>query len=566
MSVRAAWRHPLSVLGLIAGLTRCGGDSGDSLGPTSYDLNGAWSYTEQLADAVAGVSCADSGVIEITQSGARFSAVGRQEGQCSGPGGIAPFADSFAIAQGTLSGDRISFRIDPCPYTGHVYGAAPDSASGTITCTIVAQGVTLHLAGTWQVRRGGGGGGGGDTPPTVSGAFTPPNAIDTLVAGDTLVLQVQADDDHALAWMGWRVGFFPLLASDSSLASGTHAAATFRTVSATAWIGTATVSVFARDAAGHLTETPIGTLVVLPQASRPTVTLTLPATVRDLVYDARRNRLYLSEVDRAAVDVIALDTPRLEASIPLLSAAAGLDLSRGGDSLLVGLGQSVFLAAVNLVNGQVDTIRLAMANSSQRPASVRVAADNTVVVSLTFPGSGYGGGVLTYDLTHRTQQLRTEVGINGLVTERVPMARSGDGQKILLLIDDSCCPEDAQIYSAGTSSFGSRIGAYDNFGPALSGDSTASRWMIGNRLYLGDLTPLLTLRPAGYTFGPTAIALDATVAYLGTDSGYLKIRLSDQAVLETVRLPYAPDRLLPLPGGGTLIATSGTRVMVVDLR
>jgi hypothetical protein len=566
-ALRIAWKRVLATASLIVLLARCGGDSGDSLGPTSYDVTGDWLYTESVGDAAFGLFCADSGGIQITQNGPRFTAVGLQEGQCSGPGGTVPFADSFAITQGTLSGSRISFSIDPCPYTGTVYGAAPDSAAGTVTCTLSSQGTTLHLTGTWRVRRGGGGGGGGDTsPPTVNGSLSPPGAVDTLVLGDTLVIAAQADDDHALAWLGWRVGYSPYLARDSIAASGTHQTATFRRVTVAGWIGSQPVSLFARDAAGHLTELQVGSIVVKAGASRPTKIFTLPAAVRDLAYDAKRNRVYLSEANRSEVAVLSLTSAQLEPAISLISPGAGLDLSHGGDSLLVALGQSVFFSTVNLVSGQVDTVRLTLGSSSQRPDNLRVAADNTVLVTLTFSGSGYGGAMLTYNLATKTQQLRSDVGINGQVTEHVPLARSGDGRKVLLLIDDSCCPEDAQIYSASNGTFGSRIGAYDAYFPTLSGDSTASRWMMGNRLYLGDLTPLLTLTPPGYSFGATALSLDATVAYLSTDTGYLKVRLSDQTVLETVTLPFTPDRLLPLPGGTTLVATAGTRVMVVDLR
>jgi hypothetical protein len=558
----------IAATGLILLLARCGGSGDGHLGPTEYDVSGSWFYSEALSDPTVGITCVDSGAVEITQDGPRFSAVGLQTGECSGPGGTAPFSDSFTMTSGTLSGTTIKFKIEPCPYTGVVFGTAPDSAAGTVTCTLAVQGGTLHLTGTWRVRRGGGGGGGGTdfTPPTVSGSFLPAGGVDTVALGDTLVIQARADDDKALIWLGWKVGTYPDLARDSVPVSGTHSETTFRGVTQAGWVGTTTVWVFARDAAGHLTEFPIGNLEVRPAASRPTSTFTLPASVRDLAYDGKRNRLYLSEVNRSEIAVISLGALHLDAAIPLLSSGAGLDMSRGNDSLLVALGQSVFLSTVNLVTGQVDTVRLTLGSSSQRPDNLRVAANNTVVMSLAFDGTGYGGAILTYDLVARTQQLRTEAGINGLVTERVPLARSGDGQKVLLLIDDSCCPEDAQIYSAATGTFGSRIGAFNGYFPTISGDATATRWLMANRLYLADLTPLLTLTPVGYSFGPTVLSPDATVAYLGTAAGYLKVRLSDQEVLETVTLPYTPTRLVALPGGTTLVAVAGTRVMVVDLR
>jgi hypothetical protein len=81
-----------------------------------------------------------------------------------------------------------------------------------------------------------------------------------------------------------------------------------------------------------------------------------------------------------------------------------------------------------------------------------------------------------------------------------------------------------------------------------------------------DLAPLATLAPTDYAAGATAISMDAATAYLATSYGYLKVRVSDQSVLERVALPFAPTRLTVLPNRATLIAVGGGRIMAIDLR
>ncbi len=146
------WRLVLGGLFLYLFAAACGG--GDAaLGPTSYNLSGLWYFEETFADNAVGLTCSDTGRLVVTQSGPTFSAAGFQEGMCSGPGGTVPVADSFRMVNGRIDGARISFRVDPCPYSGTAIGAAPDSVAGSIDCRVSIEDVSLHLQGTWRMRR-----------------------------------------------------------------------------------------------------------------------------------------------------------------------------------------------------------------------------------------------------------------------------------------------------------------------------------------------------------------------------------------------------------------------------
>jgi hypothetical protein len=90
----------------------------------------------------------------------------------------------------------------------------------------------------------------------------------------------------------------------------------------------------------------------------------------------------------------------------------------------------------------------------------------------------------------------------------------------------------------------------------------------------GSLNLITTLMLTGYSFGPSVLAPDGTVAYAGTDFGYIKLHLPDAAVLEAVRLPGRPATLDLLPDGLTLVARTdqpgfsspGSQLFLVDLR
>ena len=410
------------------------------------------------------------------------------------------------------------------------------------------------------------------TPPTANGSLTALGGGSSAVPGDTIQLAVSATDNHKIAWVGYRLGA-PVMRSDSVAGGVGELSHAFSLVATTNWVGTSGVTVFARDSSGNLGLADIGTLTVVNAIRRPTRTVALAASVRDIAFDSVRSTLYLSQPDSEWVAVLSTATLTFQTPIRLFARPAGLDLSVGGDSLVVALRRSVYLAIVNLTTRRSDTVRLNIGSYlNQGPDNVRVMGNDKAIVTVTFDGSGYGGQVWEYDLVTGAQRRRTDAGVNQSVTEAAPLARAADRSRMLLLIDDSCCPEEGDVYVTAADSFPVKRATVSRFFATVSTDATAAHFLIGESLYDGSLLPITTLTPAGYGGGATVLAPDGSVAYMATWFGYLKARVPDGVVLEQVVLPGTPAQLAVLPTGQTLVAvtpnasTGAPQLSLIDLR
>ena len=401
--------------------------------------------------------------------------------------------------------------------------------------------------------------------------------------GETMAVTAQADPGSgALAWLGWRLGG-PVGLADSVPGTGSGLVTLSTTpVAQPGWVGSVPVIAFARSVAGGRIEDTIATVRIVQFSSHTVHSITLPANAGGMAFDAPRGRLYVSMPTNPTVAVITLAPVALTTSIalPVTSSfgATDLDLTRGGDSLVIPLSSRKTLAIVNLTTSQIDTVPLTGPPNPVIPQfadRVRVTANNKIFTSLTFGGSGYGGNVVEYSLGTGTQQVRTDVGLNGgQLTERSPMARAGDGTKLLLLEDDTCCPEYAMVYASASDGFGARTGTVSEYFPSLSGTATGTAWLIGSGLFQADLTPVRDLSPPGWrpgailgrTPGPSVLSPDGSAAFFGTPYGVAKVNTSTGALLESFRLPLAPTGLGISSDGTTLIATRANSVLMVALQ
>jgi len=406
------------------------------------------------------------------------------------------------------------------------------------------------------------------SPPTLSGTLTGSGGGSTFVPGDTIRVAVAATDQDKVVWVGYRMGA-PASRSDSVAGAAVTVNDTFALVVPMGWVGTSTVTAFARDSSGNGAQTSLGSLAVVNAVRRPTRNIPLAAPY-DIAFDSKRSVLYLSQPQSQQVAVLSTTTMTLQTPIALFGSPSGLDLSVGGDSLVVALKSTQLLAIVNLVTGRVDTVRL----NTGAPGldHLRVAANDAALVSLTFGGSGYGGSIWEYYLLNGSQRRRTDAGFGGAVTEAVPFARPVDRSRILLLIDDSCCPEEGDVYVSATDAIAVHQGTVSQYFPTVSADSTGKVFLIGARLFDQALNPITVLTSPGYNGGATVVAPSGALAYLASNVGYIKVRIPDGAVLEQVLLPGVPGQLVVLPNGQTLVAVtvdpnnSVPQLSLVDLR
>ena len=559
-------------------LCACGSDGGTTLGPTNFDVSGDWYWEESPGDSTIGVYCADSGGVTVAQNGPRFTAAGLQAGYCSGPGGFQTFVDSFHVTSGTIDGTTVRFRVDPCPYSGTLYGSAPDSVAGTINCTAKEQGVTVHLTGTWRLLR--------DrpdrSPPTVTGSVTGSFTPNFYLLGDTLQVTVNASDERELRYVGYRlVG--PASTAESVAVGGTTASHQFSLPVTAAMAGSSTLTIFARDRTNEAMAG-LGAVNSVAVHGRRARAVSLPSAAPDLVYDAKRARLYLSMFGMSQVAVLDPATGTLGTPITLPGVAGGLDVTPGGDSLLVALENRGSFAVVNLVGGAIDTVHLDFDPSMlSHPGSLEVAGDGQVFVVGTDRNiSGAGAQLVSYDLGTGSQQRRLDVGAAGSLASYTVLVRDGDRSRVLLLEAGACCPVKGQVYDAGSGVFGASTSTISYSVVSISASLTGNRFLINDQLFAGDLSSAGSVSdPDRFGADPTLISSDASVAYLATTSGswpgFVIRRVADNVRLEQDYVPGwgTRDRLALLPDGLTLIGyvsagsvptSPPTTLYLVDLR
>ena len=426
-----------------------------------------------------------------------------------------------------------------------------------------------------------------DAPPAVRSAFLGWAGTPTQYAGESafqvgeqVTLRLDAADNVGLAWVGFRLGT-PAAVADSVAVGGSAEYAESRAlVVPAAWRGVSSVTFFARDGAGHLTESAASPLSVYGEVPRATRVTAVTGRVADAVYDAKRRVVYLSQPDEDRVLVLSTATMEYGTPIAAPGGPTGVDLTPGGDSLLIALRDTKTLGVVDLAGDarRLDAVPLAITDEweGQRrgPAWVRTTSRGTALVSLTFDGSGYGGQLIEVDLRTGSDRVRTDAGINGRTGDDLQLTASGDRSTVIMVDVNFCCGVPAQLYSAGADTFGPTTGTIDTYGVHVSTDERGDAFLIASGLYGPALAHLRTFAPPHFDLAqgrvsgtmPTAMSPGGDVGYFAVADHYFKLRLADGGVLEKVFLPTAPARFLIVDGGAALLSLGATQAALVDLR
>jgi hypothetical protein len=384
-------------------------------------------------------------------------------------------------------------------------------------------------------------------------------------AGDSIHLSVSASDNRRLTWIGLHA------TEPFDRADSVQLPDSVRSVVLDAMIVTDSLfagqwhfNAFARDDEGHRDE---AVLLGNPASTYrdtilPTTSWALGSRLRDLVFDAKRKKVYFAQRDSARIGVISLQTLSLDPGLPTPAVPTGLDMSPGDDSLLVALPASYAIAVINLAvtPPTLDTIRLTGDSLPNlplpQPDNLRAGQGNRVIVHTTVPGvSGSVGQIVVYNLATGSKVRHREVGFQGVVGSAVLLTRPVDRSRILVAYSDACCPTQAQIYLPGIDSLLAQRGTVDRYGPPISADATGRRFLVGTTLYDSSLTLLRGYAPPGGAL-VSAITRGADTAYFGAGSGFFRTRLSDGVSIQRVRVPAEPGLLLDLPEVSGILVVS----------
>ena len=414
-------------------------------------------------------------------------------------------------------------------------------------------------------------------PPVATGSVTGSTRPDSAGAlRDTLDISVTVHSPRPLRYIGYRLTN-PVGIGDSVAVTDSVASHSFRLAIPFEWKGLVIgVGVFGRDRLALEGGHQIAEMRVVIFPNRPTQTFRVGQGVSDVVYDRPRDRLYLMTSLDSTAQAGQPEVRRFQFSpggggflpgIPLSSFADGMDLSPGGDSLLLAL-YNQRLGIVNLNTlAQDSTAPIAFTPSNGRyPFKVRAMANGKALIAIAsaYWGAGDPGQLVEFDLGTQTQTLRTDVGAAGDIGLTPLLGRTPDRAR-LVLYPSKPAANEAQLYLSAGNSFAPSAAGAPAGAVTLSSDSVGSLWLVGNELLDGSLVPLRQLGTGIYS-GTSVISYDGQYAYVAVPEGVAKFRTSDGARMELILLQTPPYKLSITPDGNTLMAISGSGLQIIDLR
>jgi hypothetical protein len=403
------------------------------------------------------------------------------------------------------------------------------------------------------------------TPPYVY-ADRLPTASTYLFTGDTLQPFVAATDNGIVRSIVWEIQPFGVRDSIAG-AGGWFLSIPIRPE----WAGTSIqLRLFARDAAGLVSDTlvaPVGGLPIYPTVQRPMRVANLAGDIQELAFDEKRGLIYLMQAENnCRIGVFSVATMSIVETIDPATCASDMDLTPGGDSLVLSMPYDRMLGIIDLQQSPRTMALLPIQSlaTGQAPWQLRVGANGKAYVILT-GATPAPTTLLELDLLAGSERL-------------VPLSGSLAGARFERSFDRTVfafqrMAELFQRYDVMNDQFGPVRTPRSLYGP-LRLDDHGATVALGLDVYDGSLD---FVRRVASVYGGEAVpgsALSKDGAYLHQALGYrgvARTRTSDGAVIDRVVVPFAASSYLRIsPDGNTLIVMDsfvGTaKLALVDLR
>lgn len=435
--------------------------------------------------------------------------------------------------------------------------------------TVTVDVEVMNLAGVTGTRRASTGPVIVDVTPPVAtvtffshhdGSPTSTPSTTTYFTDDSIFVSIRGQDNQAVTRLLWEVR--PSGVRDSivvPIATSNYSDLVVLRIQRD-WIGRQKLLFYVRDGAGHTSDTlfvPSDSLRIYPDTAYPEVTTSLSGVVSAVAIDNARDALYALQAGQGRILVLSLATLAVTDTIPIGGFATDLDLSAGGDSLVIALTYTRALGIVDLRAADPIMTQLPMPalddGLGQRPARLRVAANGKAILVVT--GSPLAAYTLwEVDLGTGMSRLRTDAGEGGVVGVGV-VARSPSHGTIVLQGD----ADRFQRYDAAGDAFSARATATP-FRLLPSLDSAASRVALRTNLYDGTLAFVRQVEvPDGFTAGPSVLSVDGAVLYYGVGTRHIiHANGATGGLLTRAPLAVAPTELYVSGDGRRLVAVGST--------
>jgi hypothetical protein len=389
--------------------------------------------------------------------------------------------------------------------------------------------------------------------PAPSGALRP-GVSGTYFEDDTLQFMIEATDNGMLRSLYWEVqpsGF------RDSLAVAENAASPLITLPLRhEWVGEPQLRVYARDAAGLVSDTVTsepGDLRILATFGRASAVATITGIVADVAIDDARGVLYVLQPWEHRIAVLETATLTTTSYIATPDRADDIDITPGGDSLLLTFPLLRALGVVDLrpASREVTLVPLASVDTTldQMPHLVRTTANGKAFVRFG-GGNPAGWTLLELDLASGDEVIRTDAGQDGNVGAAL-LERSHDHTALVLLLGPTLQKYETATDAFATAQPARRLGN-------LTVDATGQVAAVGLDLYDGSLQ-FLREAESGYPLGAAVgvyTALTPSGEYLFQSLppwGILRARVADGALLDRMRSPLGAASLRMSDDGTQLV-------------
>ena len=386
-----------------------------------------------------------------------------------------------------------------------------------------------------------------------------------------LRMYVRASDNHKVAAVVWEV--LPYGVRDSVVATTGKTFEGLVSIPIGAeWSDPMQVKVEARDAAGLLSPARItaqGALRPHSTAAIPVRAGAIAGEARQFAIDEQRGLIYVAQGYDKRIAVVSATTLGVVETITVPSVPLDVDITYGGDTLLVAMsGKSLGIVDLRTSPRRLTAIPLNFVDSAGGQRIVRVAAlANNHAFVATEGSTPQQFALLDVTLPSGVQRERAEVRIGGSALY-VAMGRSQD-HSVVYLNQAEGFTSCLRRYEVTSDSFSACVTPRVNGVPSVSRDG--SRVAVLTDVYNASLARVST---ATVTSGfPTALSPDGMVLYqpAGVDNGLLRTSAATGQVLSRVAIPHFPDVPAHVsPNGKTLVFMKGmglttTQVVVLDL-
>jgi hypothetical protein len=398
------------------------------------------------------------------------------------------------------------------------------------------------------------------SPPTLSPTLDSrtPASVTTPLAGtffhgDTIDVNFSATDDYRVAWLIWEA--VPFGVRDSVAVPSSGPEPKVRIPVPASWSGPFTLDLTVRDFAGlQATERSApGAMRILPSVSPVGLTDTIAWNVTDLAIDAPRQRIYVLQSLPDEIAVLSLTTLERIATLSLGALPNAMDMTPGGDSLLVTLASRQTLGVVDLRQATLALTEIPLALDpalGQQPDGVAAMASGKVLITLRSFQGLIGNRLHEVDLGTGVQRGRPDVSSDGLL-RGLGIERSADGTRAGLQADYGM-----RLYDGVSDTFGADV-APTYTGPGISLNAAGTLISMGLSLYDGSTVLQrqadLPVPAPSYSTSSQLSPSGARLMHAWPNIGLLQSTTSDGQILHRLRVPGPIGVVRFTPDGSALI-------------